>query len=173
MPVPYLGEIRLFAGSRIPTGWAACDGTLLVIDGNEPLFSLLGTMYGGDGRKTFALPDLRGRVPIHRGQGPGLSLRTQGLKGGFETIGLTPEELPPHTHNVTAERALGNRTNPAEAFLAQALDAERFRDQGAVAGAMLPGSVTKSGGSEHHENMAPFLTISAMIALSGIYPPRN
>ena len=173
MPIPMMGEIRLMAGDRIPTGWAACDGSLLPIARNEALFSLLGTIYGGDGRTTFALPDLRGRVPVHRGQGPGLSQRRLGVTAGHETVTLTPDDLPAHSHGVSADAADGTTENPAEAVIAASAAAQRFRTAATPAARMADGAVTDTGGGDAHDNMAPFVAVTAIIALAGTYPSRS
>ncbi|MEM8596949.1 MAG: tail fiber protein [Pseudomonadota bacterium] len=172
MAEPFVGEIRLFAGARVPERWALCDGALLDIGANQALFSLLGTTYGGDGRQTFALPDLRGRVPIHRGQGKGLSHRRQGSKGGTEAVVIKEDGLPPHSHAVRVSTAIGNQADPTDSYLAASSAAERFRTSGATAGFMHAESVTFSGQSAPHNNMAPFHAVSAIIALEGIYPNR-
>lgn len=173
MPIPMIGEIRLMAGDRIPSGWAACDGSLLPIARNEALFSLLGTTYGGDGRTTFALPDLRGRVPVHRGQGPELSQRRLGVTGGHETVTLTADDLPPHSHGMAADAADGTAEDPAGAVLAASTAAQRFRTATTSAARMADGTVTDSGGGDAHDNMAPFVTVTAIIALAGTYPSRS
>ncbi|MEL6481935.1 MAG: tail fiber protein [Pseudomonadota bacterium] len=173
MTVPFLGEIRLFAGARVPDRWALCDGALLDVASHEALFSLLGTTYGGDGRKAFALPDLRGRVPIHRGQGKGLSNRRQGEKGGTETVAIKEDGLPPHSHAVRVSTAIGNQADPTNSYLAASSAAQRFRTGGASAGFMHEESVTFTGQSVPHNNMAPYHAVSAIIALEGVYPSRN
>lgn len=173
MPVPTLGEIRLMAGDRTPSGWAVCDGALLPIAKNEALFSLLGVTYGGDGRTTFALPDLRGRVPVHRGQGPGLSNRRLGETGGREAVALTADALPPHGHALSADAADGRTQDPAGAVIAASTAAQRFRTAAAAAAQMEEGAVTATGDGDPHDNMAPFVAVTAIIALAGLYPSRS
>ncbi|SEB04778.1 phage tail protein [Rubrimonas cliftonensis] len=173
MPTPMLGEIRLMAGDQTPAGWAACDGALLPIASNEALFSLLGVTYGGDGRTTFALPDLRGRVPVHRGQGPGLSHRRLGAEGGAEAVALAAENLPPHGHDLSADAADGDTPDPAGALIAASTAAQRFRAPAAVAARMADGAVSEAGDGAPHENMAPFAAVAVIIAVTGAYPSRS
>ncbi|MEM9763710.1 MAG: tail fiber protein [Pseudomonadota bacterium] len=173
MPDNYLGEIRLFAGQHVPDGWALCDGSLLEVSAHQGLFSLLGTVYGGDGRVHFGLPDLRGRVPVHRGQGKGLSNRRLGEKGGEEIATVNGDELPPHRHAVLASSADGVVATPQSAYIASSTAAQRFRTAGASAGTMRLETVTQTGGGEPHANMAPYCAVSAIIALRGAYPNRN
>ncbi|WP_203934560.1 phage tail protein [Virgisporangium ochraceum] len=163
MSDPYIGEIRMVGFSRVPDGWARCDGQLLPISGNEALFSVLGTIYGGDGQSTFGLPDLRGRRPVHAG--PSF---VAGQAGGTETHTLTATELPAHTHQVRAA-ASGAVTGPANAVWAPAP-----RGFGSTAGAVLAsGCVSTAGGGQPHDNLPPFLVVSFLIALVGIYPSRS
>lgn len=167
---PFVGEIRLFGFNFAPRGWAFCDGSLLAIAQNTALFSLLGTMYGGDGRTTFGLPDLRGRVPLGFGQGPGLTARTQGESAGSETVTLTPPQLPPHGHTVAAASTATTK-NPAGAVPA-------FTAGGTSYGAapdlsMSPAMIGGGGTSQPHPNMQPYLALNWCIALTGIFPPRN
>lgn len=179
MSEPFVGEIRMVGFSFAPQGWANCDGTILSIASNTALFSLLGTTYGGDGRVTFALPDLRGRVPIHTGQGPGLASRTQGSVSGQETVTLNSNELPSHNHalssgNLPTTSSVGNQMSPDGHLPATANDGESNYSDAAPTGSMaLSGSTGNSGGSQPHNNMPPFLTIRFVVALVGIYPSRN
>lgn len=163
MAQPYVGEIRLFAGNFAPVGWALCDGSLLPIAENDTLFILIGTTYGGDGQETFALPDLRGRVPVHNGNGFVI-----GESAGVETVTLTTQQLPIHSHpalasaDPAAARTIGGAVfgrAPAEAY------ASLFTPQ-----ALAPQSVSSVGGSQPHQNMQPFLCINYIISLYGIYP---
>lgn len=173
MPIAILGEIRLMAGDRTPTGWAVCDGALLPVDKNEALFSLLGVTYGGDGRTNFALPDLRGRVPVHRSQGPGLSHRRLGDTGGQEAVALTADALPRHGHAMATDAADGRTQDPAGAVIAASTAAQRFRTAAAAAAQMADGAVTATGDGDPHDNMAPFVAVTAIIALTGLYPSRS
>jgi microcystin-dependent protein len=168
----FVGEVRVFAGNFPPSGWAFCNGQLLPISQNTALFSLLGTYYGGDGLSTFALPDLRGRVPIHPGQGPGLTHRTLGETGGTETHVLTMAEMPAHTHTVAASSANGAADSPAGRVMARSPAA--VPQYAATANADLSGmAVAPSGGSQPHNNMQPYLAVTYIIALQGIFPPRS
>lgn len=169
----YIGEIRMFAGTFAPSGWAKCEGQILSIAQNTALFSLLGTTYGGDGQTTFALPDLRGRVPMAPGQGPGLSPRTLGEVTGSETNTLTVAQMPAHNHTVNASTADGDQNVPTSTFPAntKTLDKEY-----AAAGAntqMHPSMIGMSGGSQPVNNVQPSLSVTFIIALQGIYPPQN
>jgi microcystin-dependent protein len=167
MSEPYISEIRLMSFSFAPKGWALCNGQLLPINQNQALFSLLGTTYGGDGRTTFALPDLRGRVPVHFGNGISL-----GERAGQESHTLTSGETPTHTHPVNGNsNTTGNVTTPVNNFFANSAPPNIY---GSGGGAALPAaSITNSGGSQPHNNMQPYLTISFCIALQGIFPSQN
>lgn len=172
MPEPFVGEIRLFGGYFAPTGWALCDGQLLAISQNDVLFSLLGTYYGGDGRTTFGLPDLRGRVPLHQGQSPGLTDRQIGAKGGLETVSLSPATTPAHHHPVMATSAAADSTSPANALFAGAT-ADVYTTESNAA-AMNASMVQPSAAGEYgHPNIAPALCVQYIIALTGIYPSRQ
>jgi microcystin-dependent protein len=168
MSNPYVGEIRLFAGNFAPAGWMFCQGQLLPIAENEVLFVLIGTTYSGDGQNTFALPDLRGRVPVHQGQGPGLSPRTLGAVHGTETVTLTPQQIPLHTHALHASSAAASGTAPGDALLAATPVASYDSAAGSVAMAAI--AVGSAGGNQPHENMAPTLAVNYIISLFGIYP---
>jgi microcystin-dependent protein len=172
MTEPFVGEIRMFAGNFAPSGWAYCDGQLLQVSQNDALFSLLGTIYGGDGRTTFGLPDLRGRLPIHHGSGLGLTPRPLGQKSGEENVTLNTNELPSHTHAMKASTAVGTQNNPAGEFLGASPTVRVFRP-GAPAVPLNAASITSLGGSQNHTNLMPFLCINFIIALFGIYPSRN
>ena len=167
MSEPFIGEIRAFGFNFPPRGWARCDGQLLSIAQNTALFSLLGTTYSGNGQTTFALPDLRGRVPIHQGQGPGLSNRTQGEVAGEEVHTLGVNEMPLHTHAQPASGAEQDTNRPGNAVPAK----------GGVYAASGDGSVmdptTPAGASQPHNNMQPYLVLNYCIALQGIFPSRN
>jgi len=159
---PFLGEIRIFAFGSPPRGWARCDGRLLPISSNAALFSILGTTYGGDGRVTFALPDLRGRVPLHPGMGNVL-----GSAGGAEAVALTPEQYV-HEHAVLGQNGARTRTNPAGAVLASG---DQFGAD--PVGTFASGTIAPTGTSAAHENMPPVLALQFCIAVSGIYPSRS
>jgi microcystin-dependent protein len=173
---PFVAEIRIFAGNFAPTGWATCDGQLLPISQNTALFSLLGTMYGGDGKTTFALPNLQGSAPLQAGQGPGLSLRDQGESGGSQTVTLLTTEMPAHTHTMTAVAASGDKTDPTGGSWAQARFgrvADRIYSTGAPDRTMSPAAVSVTGSNQPHNNMPPYLCLTFIIALQGVFPPRG
>lgn len=172
MSEPFVGEIRMFAGTFAPRGWALCDGQLLAISSNDALFSLLGTIYGGDGRTTFGLPDLRGRLPIHAGSGPGLSPRRLGATLGVESVTLGLAQLPSHGHVPQASTAAGTQSSPAGAVLASAPGVRIYRPTPPVA-AMHASAITSSGGNGSHNNVMPFQCLNFIIALVGIYPSRT
>ena len=172
MSEPYVGEIRMFAGNFAPRDWAFCDGQLLAVSQNDALFSLLGTIYGGDGRTTFGLPDLRGRVPIHAGTGPGLSPRRLGAKFGSEQETLTVNQLPSHTHSLGATDAIGTDTSAEGDVIADAAGVDRFLE-GDPTVDLATSSMTSTGGSQSHTNVMPFTCVHFIIALFGIYPSRT
>jgi len=171
MSEPFVGEIRMFAGNFAPRGWAFCDGQLLAVSQNDALFSLLGTIYGGDGRTTFGLPDLRGRIPVHAGTGPGLTPRQLGQKSGTESEMLTVNQLPPHTHNQQGTNADAISARPDDGLAARAQDITYGPFTSPVT--MGADSVSNTGGSQSHSNIQPFLCIHFIIALVGIYPSRS
>jgi microcystin-dependent protein len=164
---PFLGMIVIFGGNFAPAHWAMCNGQLMAINQNTALFSLLGTQYGGNGTTNFALPDLRGRVPLHFGQGPGLSSYTEGQIGGVESVALSAAQLPAHTHSQPATSGDETTNRPNNAVPAR----------GGIYGANPDGSVlaatTSVGNNQPHENRQPFLVINYIIALAGIFPARN
>lgn len=175
---PYIGEIRLFAGNFAPTGWALCDGQLLPIAQNAALFSILGTTYGGNGQTNFALPDLRGRVPMHPGQGPGLSPRTLGEIGGDESVTLLANQMPAHSHALNASNTQGGADSPANSLLAQSYDQNNNNPISTYAGgnpntALNPASVGLTGNNLPHDNLQPYGCITFIIALTGVFPSRN
>jgi microcystin-dependent protein len=169
---PFLGEIRMFAGNYAPRGWALCNGQLLAISANTALFSLLGTYYGGDGRVTFGLPDLRGRVPVDAGQGPGLTNRDLGEVAGSETVTLTMNEMAQHTHTATGNQGPGNSASPAGNVWAGSSRRDSTYTP-TPTGALGRDAVGLTGGNQPHANMQPYLTVNFIIALQGIYPPRS
>ena len=173
MSEPFVGEIRIFAGNFAPRGWAFCDGQLLAVSQNDALFSLLGTIYGGDGRTTFALPDLRGRIPIHAGHGPGLSDRRLGASGGSESVTLTLNQLPSHGHALTASTHNATSPNPAGNILAQSSSFDAFVRNPSTTATATTSAIRSTGGSRSHTNMAPFLCVHFIISLFGIYPSQH
>jgi len=170
---PFIGSIVLFCGNFAPRGWALCDGQLLSIAQNTALFSILGTTFGGNGQTTFALPDLRGRVPLHPGTGPGLSNYSLGQATGSETVTLIANQMPAHNHAVSAPCSDGapSSASPVGAVLANQDQTPFYAPSGAKA--MAAGTSTIAGGSQPHENRQPLLAINFIIALEGIFPSRN
>lgn len=176
MADPFIGEIRMVGFNFAPTGWAMCNGQLMPLSQNTALFSLLGTMYGGDGKTTFALPDLQGSAPMHRGQGPGLSDRIQGETGGSSTVTLLQSEMPLHTHTARANNAQGNLQDPggngwgvAPSGLRTVANAYAAENPNTP---MSPQALAIAGGSVPHNNMQPYLVLNFIIALQGVYPSR-
>jgi microcystin-dependent protein len=163
MAQPYVGEIRMFAGNFAPAGWMFCEGQLLPISENETLFQLIGTTYGGDGESTFALPDLRGRIPIHQGNGFILA-----ETGGAEEITLTTQQIPIHNHAMLATNDIPTLADPANNLLGQA--AAKFYRAGAPTLTLSPQSLSPTGGSQPHTNFQPYLCINFIISLFGIFP---
>ena len=177
MSSPFVAEIRIWACNFAPTGWALCDGQLLPLSQNTALFSLLGTTYGGDGKSTFALPDLQGRAAMFWGQGSGLSLHDLGETGGEETVTLLQTEMAGHSHTIGgAFNAGGGTQSPTNSVWAEA-PAGRGGFLNAYAapatGAMNPNALSITGGSLPHNNLQPYLTLNFCIALQGIFPPRS
>ena len=169
---PFIGEIRIFGGSFAPNGWAKCEGQILSIAQNTALFSLLGTYYGGNGVTTFALPDLRGRAPMQVGQGPGLSPHDLGEVGGLETHTLNVTEMPNHTHAFRGSASNGLSDTPDGRVPARMPSAiPQYRAAADVnLGAAAVGT---SGGGPPHNNLQPFIAVNYIIALQGIFPPRE
>lgn len=181
---PFIGQVIMFGGTFAPRGWALCDGQLLAISQNEALFSILGTTYGGDGRTTFGLPDLRGRAALHEGSGPGLSTRRLGQKGGAQAVTLNTNTMPSHNHGATASgtvmvteedgttnevagNSLANSTS-GNVYTADAANATLHADTLNVNVNLAP-----NGGSSSHNNMPPFQCVHFIIALIGTYPSRS
>jgi microcystin-dependent protein len=163
----------MFAGNFAPHGYALCNGQLLPISQNTALFSLLGTTYGGDGRTNFALPNLQGAAPLNAGQGPGLSQRTLGETGGEPNVTLSVSEIPAHNHGVHPSSAVGNQVSPSNNSLAQAGAIRGEKVYGTTpTSAMSVQAVLPSGGNQPHNNMPPYLSVTFIIALQGIYPAR-
>lgn len=174
MSEPFVGEIRMFAGNFAPRGWAFCDGQLLAVSQNDALFSLLGTIYGGDGRTTFGLPDMRGRIPLHAGSGPGLSQRRLGAKVGVEKVTLTVNQLPNHTHTLQATSQPGAEGSPNDALPAQSTVGVYLQSPNpASIFTLKTDSISQVGGSRSHTNLMPYLCVHFIVALVGIYPSRH
>jgi len=188
MEEPFIGEIAIFGFNFAPRGWAQCDGHLLPISQNQALFSLLGTTYGGDGRTTFGLPDLRGRIPMHYGAGQGLSARHIGQKIGQETVSLNVNQMPAHKHDITltsitatlkAVNDEGDQKKPGghtiansstEFYSEDTPNTPMHADSIEISGS---GTCENTGGSQFHNNIQPSLVVNYCIALIGLYPPRN
>ena len=170
MSEPFLAEVRMMGFNFAPRGWAYLDGQILPINQNQSLYSLLGTTYGGDGRTSFALPDLRGRTPVHVGENHGL-----GQKSGAETITLTASEIAAHSHSAKASVTAGDSNIPTDKVLgAEAAPDFAYRDaEAATTTALRSGTITNAGGGQAHNNMQPYLAVSFCIALQGLFPSRN
>lgn len=164
MAQPYVGEIRIFAGNFAPAGWSFCEGQLLPISENETLFNLIGTTYGGDGQSTFGLPDLRGRFAIHQGNGYVLA-----ETGGAESVTLTSQQIPSHTHAMLASTLTGTQNGATGNVLASGSSISHYRT-GTPTAALAPQTIAPTGGSQPHDNMQPYLGISYIISLFGIFP---
>jgi microcystin-dependent protein len=173
---PFIAQIMLFGGNFAPRGWAFCDGQILPISSNSALFSIIGAVYGGDGRTTFALPDLRGRVPMHAGSGPGLTPRQIGQRVGVEDVALLESQMPPHNHDMLVaaaapvnSRASGDAIGQGTFFVH-----DNPSDPNTQPSLPLNGrTVSNAGGGQLHENMQPTLCINYIIALQGIFPSRS
>jgi microcystin-dependent protein len=174
MSDPFIGEIRLFGFNFAPQGWAQCNGQLLQISQNTALFSILGVTYGGDGRTTFALPNLQGRSALSAGQGPGLSSRVLGQSGGEAAVTLTSGEIPQHTHTAVASTNLGDQASPANTLWATGAGGrgQNFYASGADV-AMSSQAIGAAGGGQPHNNLPPYLALNFCIALQGVFPPRS
>lgn len=168
----YIGEIRMFGGNFAPAGWAFCNGQLVPIAENDTLFNLIGTTYGGDGQETFALPDLQGRVPIHQGTSAGITY-VLGEKAGVETVTLNTQQIPRHNHTALSKNTDSNAGTPQNAIWAKNQTNQTIYSTVAPATNMNQGALTQTGGSQPHENMMPFLAISFIISLYGIYPVQG
>jgi microcystin-dependent protein len=178
MAEPYIGQIIMFGGNFAIRGYAMCDGQLLPISQYNALFAILGTTYGGDGRNTFGLPDLRGRVPIHPGNGPGLSPYRLGQSGGVEQVALNVNEIPAHNHPATANalNGPGNSNVAAGNVWAKDLGTQSATYSNATANAPMGSSaltIGNAGGSQPHTNVQPYRCVNFLIALQGLFPPRN
>ena len=172
MADPFVAEIRIFGFNFAPKGWAMCNGQLLPLSQNTALFSLLGTTYGGDGKSTFALPDLEGSSPMHPGAGAGLTLRDLGEIGGSEFVTLLESEIPNHTHTLSGSNNLGDSPLPTQNSLARYANAYQTNTSANLV-AMSPQALAPAGGSLPHNNMQPYLTFNFCIALQGVFPPRG
>ena len=168
MSQPYVGEIRMFAGNFAPAGWMFCEGQLLPISEFETLFNLIGTTYGGDGQSTFALPDLRGRLPLHQGNG-----FTLAETGGVETVTLTTSQIPAHSHPFLATSSFGTSASPAGTVLAQNQAIKLYDSPNAPKTALAPGAVAMTGGSQPHDNFQPYLCVDFIISLFGVFPSQT
>jgi microcystin-dependent protein len=170
MAQPYVGEIRIFAGNFAPAGWMFCEGQLIPISENETLFNLIGTTYGGDGQSTFALPDLRGRLPIHQGSGYVLA-----QTGGLESVTLTAAQIPAHSHQLVATSNPASSTVPGPTVLLAAADNATIAPYGTDAPltTLHPSSVSPVGGSQPHNNFQPYLCLSFIISMFGIFPSQT
>jgi microcystin-dependent protein len=173
MSSPFIGEIRMFGGSFAPAGWAFCDGQLMPISQNDTLFNLIGTTYGGDGQETFALPNLQSRVPVHAGQGPGISQNYQlAEQFGVESVTLTTNQIPIHNHAFLCSLNVPVALDPTNQVIAQSLQIAMFTED--VANKQMNAATLQAqGGSQPHENMSPFLVVSFILSLFGIFPTQN
>jgi microcystin-dependent protein len=170
---PFLAEIRIFPFNFAPKGWAFCDGQILPLSQNTALFSLLGTTYGGDGKSNFALPNLQGSVPMHSGQGPGLSLYDLGEIGGSDTVTLLTSEIANHSHALQASNQPGEDPSPANEALARSVGASLYQSNTTTnLVALDQAAAAPAGGSLPHNNLQPYLTLNFCIALQGVFPPR-
>ncbi|HEX3185464.1 MAG TPA: tail fiber protein [Pyrinomonadaceae bacterium] len=172
MPEPYVGEIRMFAGNFAPNGWMFCEGQALPISENEVLFQLIGTTYGGDGEETFNLPNLASRVPIHMGTGPDGNTYQIGEMAGTESVTLTTQQIPVHTHPLFASINVGVANTPSGNITSQSVSVKMYVAEQPTA-AMNPNAVSPVGGSQPHENCQPFLCINYIISLFGIFPSQT
>ncbi|HNL39212.1 MAG TPA: tail fiber protein [Saprospiraceae bacterium] len=172
MADPFVAEIRIVSFNFAPQGWAFCDGQILPLSQNTALFSLLGTIYGGNGLNTFALPNLQGRAAMHPGQGPGLSLRDLGEEGGTEVVTLIESEIPSHNHNLVAVNFPADSNSPSGNALSRSANVSAYGNTGPTV-AMKNTTIAPTGLGLPHNNMQPYLTLNFIIALQGIYPPRS
>ncbi|MEO8334725.1 MAG: tail fiber protein [bacterium] len=173
MPEPYVGEIRMFGGNFAPNGWMLCQGQTLPISENDVLFQLIGTTYGGDGQETFNLPNLASRVPIHMGTGPQGTTYQIGEMAGTEQETLSAQQVPSHTHPLTASTAAGSAPNPIGNALSATSGGIALYYEGAVDSNMNAAAIGPVGGSQPHENVQPFLCINFIIALFGVFPSQT
>lgn len=172
MSEPFIAEIRIWAGNFAPRGWAFCNGQILPIAQYTALFSLIGTFYGGDGRSTFALPNLMGRVPVGAGTGPGLSPYSVGQSGGTESVTLVGQHMPSHNHALAAVQRSGDLADPSGRVLARAASGNTYHAVDSTV-QMAESALGQAGGGQAHNNVQPYLALSFIIALQGIYPQRS
>lgn len=172
MPVPFTGEVKMFAGSFAPRGWRYCDGQLLAISQYQALYALIGTTYGGDGRSTFGIPDMRGRVPVHQGQGLSLTKRILGERAGVEKVTLTMNDMPSHTHLIQATSDAATTADPTNAVPAQTPDTF-YSNSSTTDATLYGGTVLENSGGDSHYNIQPSLCIGFVICLEGEFPNRN
>lgn len=173
MDNPFVGTIIMFGGNYAPYNWAFCDGTLYSIAEYEALYSLIGTTYGGDGQTTFAVPDLRGRIPMSQGQAPGLSNYVLGQKAGTENVTLLSVNLPPHSHTVIGNSGAATVSTAANGFLAAQPQLQEYNPGASANAVMSSASVSASTGGTPHDNIMPTLAVNYVIAMNGIYPQQN
>lgn len=172
MGEPFVGEIRMFGGTFAPAGWAMCQGQSMAISENDTLFNLIGTTYGGDGQETFNLPDLQGRCPVHAGQGPGISQNYQlGEKVGVESVTLNTNQIPIHNHTFVASLSAAVSTDPTNQVIAQSSQIHMFTED-VTNKQMNTNALTPVGGSQPHDNMMPFLVLTFIISLFGVFPSQ-
>jgi microcystin-dependent protein len=173
MSDPYIGEIRMFGGNFAPQGWAMCQGQIMPISQNDALFNLIGTAFGGDGQETFGLPDLQGRAPMHQGQGPGITQNyILGENAGVESVTLTTQQIPIHNHAFLVSSVIGTQTNPTNNYMAAPLTGKAYYAANPDK-SMYNQILSPVGGNQPHNNMQPYLVVSFIISLYGIYPNQN
>jgi microcystin-dependent protein len=173
MSSPFLAEVRIFPTNFAPTGWAFCNGQIIPLSQNTALFALLGTVYGGDGKSTFALPDLQDRAPMHPGfQPPGLSTRLLGEMGGSETVTLLPSEIPTHSHTLRVSTSDANSNAPTGQLAASAIGVGMYAAPSAPLTQLNPMTLPPAGGNQPHNNMMPALVLNFCIAMQGVFPQR-
>src|SRR6266550_3216493 len=169
MSEPFIGELRMFGGNFAPAGWAFAQGQLMPISQNDALFNLYGTTYGGDGQETFAVPDLQGRLPMHQGTGPRGITYTIGEKGGVESVTLTTNQIPIHSHALVASQAIAQNSQPTDSIVAQSATVQLFITD--VASSSLDSQMVQAvGGSQPHDNLQPYLCVSFIVSLFGLFP---
>jgi microcystin-dependent protein len=173
MSEPFIGEIKMFAGNFAPRGWALCDGQLLAVSQNDALFSLIGTVYGGDGRTTFGLPELRGRLPVHAGTGPGLPEWRLGSNPGQENVSLGVSELPAHEHNIATSAGFASDNSPASNLPAMTAGENLYNATDDADSILSASTISATGAGASMPNIMPFLCVNFIIALVGVYPSRT